>query len=107
MNVDDRIRAALRPIREAAAPEPPALVPLPEPRAPRPWAFLIVAASAAAALAVAFLPSPRRDLPALPHPVERRMAAVEERITKLEDPELQALLRREIELLRAELAQRP
>lgn len=60
MNVDDRIRAALRPIRDAAVPDP----------------------------------------------VERRIATVEERIPEVEDAELQALLRREIELLRAELAAR-
>ena len=95
---DELIRAALRPLRDLSAPPLPAL------RAPAPArpAFSFVPIAAAAALLVALVPL-FISKPAETAAPATRLDAAEARVPDVHNAELEALLRREIELLRAEL----
>ena len=97
--LDDRIRTALRGLREATVPPAPALRPAAPPsRLPL---GLLAAAGMLAAL-VASLASFHRP-PAPEGALAARISALEERIARVEHEELRLLLGRELALLRREL----
>jgi hypothetical protein len=98
---DDAIRSALRPLRDADVPPVPAMG-VRAPESPRP-SRLPALAAAAALLAILAGVLFSRPAPPSPHPLAARLAAAEAKIEAIEHPELRALLRREVELLRREL----
>ena len=100
-DLDDRIRATLGGLREAAVPPVPKLgTPRAKPKTAPP--VLLAAAAMLVLLAGALTFMPARP-PASEAALGGRIRALEDRITKIEHEELRSLLSRELALLRREL----
>src|SRR5262245_60105569 len=101
MDLDDRIRGALRPLRQAPVPDVPPIRPAAPPPRARPLGLAAAVAMLALLAGSLFYASFRTSEPEVR--LAGRLEALEARIDRVEHEELRQLLSRELALLRGEL----